>query len=220
MASARSAELMTALETTLADMDRDLPYGIRGIVRHWKEVGRSLPSSQADEVATVNQLCRLLKIKGIPAVANPAIVPDIDVQYPHPNQIEIESKLYYTYFFNDGDKAYTSPKAAGGSQTWKARIRNLVADCAGKLIPKCSGTSNSCGGLLLGFELSPNEGVYLSGNPSHADIVDFMRREVSLGLPTATIKTLSPSDGWIKRIGLCKSFTFHTYAWYWDIQTS
>jgi hypothetical protein len=210
-------EFVANVSSKLQDMDQTLTYGMRGVVKHLEETGRVIRGSNQDEVAVVSYLCSLLRDAGIPAVANPSIVPDIDVGYDGFDRIKVEAKVYYTAFFQNGDLAYRSPRLANGSQTWKARIRTLVADCSAKLLPQCQTSHSECGGLLVGFELEPCQGTVFSGNPTHAQIESFMRAEVSRSLPEAVIHRLSPENGWRRTVGACTSFSFSTHAWYWQI---
>lgn len=213
----RLSDFLKALSMGLAEMDRTLRYGCRGIIRHLKELGRILPSNQQDEIGLIDRLCALLRENGMSAYPNASIVPDIDVRYPGTDKIKIEAKTYWTFYFNDRDTDYCNPRPAGGSQTWQRRIRTLVSDCRDKLVPQCAAPNTSCGGLLIGFELRPNTGTTLIGNPSHEAIVSFMRSEVERSLPAATIRPLSPEGGWSKEIDACPRFTFLTFAWYWEI---
>ncbi len=216
MVSLELKDIRGAIAAALEATDRDLTYGLRGIVQHLRETGRASTHNYGDEVAIISELCESLTRRGIPARSRPNSVPDISIELAGEGELGIEAKVYYTMFFRDGDAEWRKPVPAGGSQTWKARIRALISDCASKLIPQYRSSRKRCGGLLIGFELEPSDGTSLAKNPSHQEVVAYMTDEVARNLPGSKIHLLSPNQGWTRRIQPCREFTFRTHAWYWE----
>ncbi len=199
-------DYLDAIKSALFDMDRESSFGLRGWKKH---VGRR----GQDEVLITRELCGRLAKRGFSSEPRnyPGFPESCDVVSVLQGGIEtwIESKLYYTIFFDDNDLNYKTPIASYSAGHWQNQIRYLVSDCSTKLLrllPK----DTPVAGLLLGFEMEHVPPLSRGRNPSSAEVDNFIRSEMGENLPGWSVHPLSDSDGWHRTFSVCPHYEFVT----------
>jgi hypothetical protein len=194
-----------ALSAALKAMDDESPFGLRGWVKY---IGRHVQ----DEPAITRELCsRLTECdfrSRAPRYPQTGESCDIVSSLPGGGEVWVEAKLYYTFYFGNGDHSYEAPIPSHSEGHWRNQIRKLVCvDCRGKLLRLLPG--REIAGLLLGFEM---EDVPLP-NPSAKEIDEFLRSQMDEAIPGWRIHALSEQAGWGKHIQDCvRPYKFVTHA--------